>query len=270
MGPLRDAPAGGRRRSGRAASCSRRRSPRQEFRRELFEPTRLPPAPPAGRVPRTPPDSAPMERPAPCEFEEQDIMASLNLPPTAEASGRRTDRRGHFPRWDPRHAGPRFLHADGTAASASASSSGTAGWGAPTTGRTSARGAALLGTPPRRVRPLRAPCPLRSRSPASPTRGPSGAHKATHAPRVILTARRRCRGGLLGTTGKRGSPRVFFTNYVSFRSLPPRRRFSYVMCLIVCIYTCRGLPHVAAPARYRPQADAARGSEPRTAPVLRS
>ena len=56
-----------------------------------------------------------MEEPAPCEFEEQDILASLNPPPPAEASGRRTDRRGHFPRWDPRHTGPRLLHADGGA-----------------------------------------------------------------------------------------------------------------------------------------------------------
>ena len=74
----------------------------REFSRELSEPLRLRPAAPAGRVPMTPQDLAPLEELAPCEFEEQDIWASLNLPPPAEASGRRTDRRGHFPRRDPR------------------------------------------------------------------------------------------------------------------------------------------------------------------------
>ena len=87
----------------------------REFSRELTEPPRPPPAAPAGRVPMTPQDLVPMEEPAPCEFEEQDIWASLNPPPPAEAPGRRADRRGQFPRRDPRHTGPRFLHAGGGA-----------------------------------------------------------------------------------------------------------------------------------------------------------
>ena len=50
-----------------------------------------------------------------CEFEEQGIWAALILPPPAEAARSRTVQRGHFPRRNPRHAGPRFLHAGGGA-----------------------------------------------------------------------------------------------------------------------------------------------------------
>ena len=79
------------------------------------EPLRLPPAAPAGpQAADYPEDWGPLEEAVPCEFEEQDIWASLIPPPPAEASGSRTVRRGHFPdhfpRRDPRHTGPRFLY----------------------------------------------------------------------------------------------------------------------------------------------------------------
>ena len=209
----------------------------REFSRELSEPPRPPPAAPAGRVPRTPPDSAPVEEPAPCEFEEQGIWASLSPPPPAEASGRRTDRRSHFPRRDPRHTGPRFFHAGGgrrfagssTTAGATPWSSATAGRCAPTTGRTSALSAASPGTPPQSARLLRAPDLPRSRAPACLARGPSGA-EATYALRVTLTARRRCRGGPPRHYEETVGPaRYSLPHDVSFHSLPPRRRFSCVM-----------------------------------------
>ena len=70
--------------------------------------------------------------------------------------------------------------------------------------------------------------------------------------RVFLTARRRCRGGFLGTTRKR-----LGLHDVLLHSLSLRRRFSFVIPFVVlyCIYTYWALPPVAAPARYRPQAD---------------
>ena len=82
--------------------------------REPAEPPRPPPAAPAGpQAADYLEDWQSLEEAAPCEFEEQDMWASLIPPPPAGAFGSRTIRRGHFPRRDPRHTGPRPLHAGG-------------------------------------------------------------------------------------------------------------------------------------------------------------
>ena len=102
---------------------------------EPAELLRLPPAASAGpQAADYPEDWVPLEEasPAPaappaaqlgafadwgpaCEFEEHDIWAALIPPPPAGAARSRTVRRGLFPRRDPRHAGPHFLHAGGGA-----------------------------------------------------------------------------------------------------------------------------------------------------------
>ena len=68
----------------------------------------------AAPAPAAPPGAFADWEPA-CEFEEQGIWAALNPPPPAESARSRIVRRGHFPRRDPRHAGPSLLHAGGGA-----------------------------------------------------------------------------------------------------------------------------------------------------------
>ena len=84
--------------------------------------------------------------------------------------------------------------------------------------------------------------------PACLARGPSGAHEATYAPRVILTARRRCRGGASSALRGNGGARAC-SLLITFRFIlcPRGVAFSCVMLLAVCIYTYRALPHVGAP-----------------------